>query len=93
MDGNDMAFFGHVDPDGTTLKSRLDRAGISGYQLAAETIAAGQGTATKVVHDWIESPDHRKILEDCRYTHLGVGFYTGEGPYRAYWTAVFLDNR
>jgi uncharacterized protein YkwD len=87
---NDAAFFGHVDPAGSTLKSRLNRAGIFGYRVAAETIAAGQRTATKVVGDWILSPEHRAILEDCRYTHVGIGFYTGEGPYRAYWTAVFL---
>ena len=89
---NDLAFFGHVDPDGTTLKQRLNRAGITGYRLAAETIAAGQPTADEVVHDWLESPEHRKILEDCRYTQVGVGFYDGQGPYRQYWTAVFLDN-
>lgn len=89
---NDKAFFGHVDPDGSTLKDRLNRAGVSGYALAAETIAAGQGTAEKVVQDWLNSPEHRKILEDCRYTDVGVGYWEGEGPYRRYWAALFLDN-
>jgi uncharacterized protein YkwD len=90
---NDAAFFGHVDPSGGTLKSRLNRAGIFGYRVAAETIAAGQRTSSKVVGDWLLSPGHRAILDDCQYTHAGVGFYTGDGPYRAYWTAVFLAAR
>ena len=90
---NDEAFFGHVDPKGTTLKQRLGKAGISGYRRAAETIAAGQDDATKVVGDWIASPDHRAILEDCQYNEIGLGFHEGEGPYREYWTAVFFATR
>jgi uncharacterized protein YkwD len=86
-------FFGHVDPAGGTLKSRLTGAGIAGYKTAAETIAAGQRTAHRVVEAWLESPDHREILEDCQFQHVGVGFHAGEGPYQAYWTAVFLATR
>jgi uncharacterized protein YkwD len=88
---NNEAFFGHVDSQGRTLKTRLSTAGISGYRVAAETIAAGQKTSTRVVDAWLASPEHRAILEDCRYTHLGLGFYNGSGPYRVYWTAVFLN--
>lgn len=87
---NDEAFFGHVDPGGGTLKSRLDRAAVTGYRAAAETIAAGQQAAAKVVDDWLQSPEHGAILADCQYTHAGVGVYSGDGPYRTYWTAVFL---
>ena len=90
---SDEAFFGHVDPKGTTLKQRLNRAGISGYRRAAETIAAGQDNPGKVVGDWIKSPDHRAILEDCQYNEVGLGFHEGEGPYREYWTAVFFATR
>jgi uncharacterized protein YkwD len=78
---NDEAFFGHVDPAGTTLKQRLMRGGVSGYRLAAETIAAGQ-----------DNP-HKAIVEDCQFDHVGVGFHAGDGPYREYWTAVFVSTR
>ncbi|CAN5801687.1 hypothetical protein BH23GEM6_BH23GEM6_15690 [soil metagenome] len=88
---NNEAFFGHVDSQGRTLKTRLNTAGISGYRVAAETIAAGQTTSRRVVEAWLKSPEHRAILEDCRYTRLGLGFYNGSGPYRVYWTAVFLN--
>jgi uncharacterized protein YkwD len=86
-------FFGHVDPSGTTLKQRLNRAGITGYRLAAETIAAGQDTPSRVVAAWIASAPHRAILEDCQYSQLGLGFHTGTGHYREYWTAVFFATR
>lgn len=85
-------FFGHVDPHGGTLKGRLNRAGITGYRRAAETIAAGQDNPRKVVGDWIASNDHRAILEDCAYTQVGLGFHEGDGPYREYWTAVFFAD-
>lgn len=87
---SEEAFFGHVDPAGTTLKQRLNRGGVRGYAVAAETIAAGQDYPQKVVADWIASSGHRQILEDCRYTSVGVGFYEGDGPYREYWTAIFV---
>ncbi len=89
---SEESFFGHVDPHGTTLKQRLNRAGITGYSRAAETIAAGQDTPRKVVDDWIASRDHRAILEDCTYTSLGLGFHAGDGPYREYWTAVYFAD-
>lgn len=90
---NDEAFFGHVDPSGTTLKQRLNRAGISGYRLAAETIAAGQDNPPKVVADWLKSPAHKEIVEDCQFDRVGLGFYRGDGPYTEYWTAVFVSSR
>jgi uncharacterized protein YkwD len=90
---SDQAFFGHVDPRGGTLRNRLDAAGITGYRRAAETIAAGQTTATKVVGDWVLSPEHRSILQDCRFSYVGIGSYAGQGAYPVYWTAVFLATR
>ena len=84
-------YFGHVVPSGTTLKQRLNKAGIAGYRLAAETIAAGQDNPRKVVHDWLTSPDHKAIVEDCRFSEVGLGFYLGDGPYHEYWTAVFFE--
>jgi len=88
---NNEEFFGHVDAQGRTLRTRLNSAGISGYRVAAETIAAGQQTSRRVVDAWLASPSHRSILEDCKFTHLGLGFYNGSGPFRVYWTAVFLN--
>lgn len=89
---SDERFFGHVDPAGTTFKQRLSRAGIAGYTTAAETIAAGQDNPPKVVADWLASPDHKTIVEDCRFTRIGLGFHSGTGPYREYWTAVFFST-
>jgi uncharacterized protein YkwD len=82
----DMAarrYFDHVDPDGVKLADRLRRAGIS-YRLAAETIAAGQTTPKWVFTAWLRSPEHRRILEDCRFTHQGLGREEN------HWTLVLL---
>jgi uncharacterized protein YkwD len=65
-------FFDHVAPDGGTLAYRLRRGGIL-YRLAGETIAAGQTTPEWVLEAWLRSPEHRKILEDCRFTHQALG--------------------
>jgi uncharacterized protein YkwD len=90
---NDLGFFSHVDPSGGTLKSRLEAARIVGYRTAAELIAAGQRTGSDVVASWVGSTAHRAILEDCQYTHVGVGLYEGNGPHRTYWTAILLAFR
>jgi len=90
---SDENFFGHVDALGRNLRFRLTTAGISRYRVAAETIAAGQDTGNRVVASWLNSPEHREILEDCRYTHMGLGYHHGSGVFRDYWTAVFLNLR
>jgi uncharacterized protein YkwD len=76
-------YFGHVDPDGVKLADRLRRAGIP-YRLAAETIAAGQTTPEWLFTAWLRSPEHRRILEDCRFTHQGLGREEN------HWTLVLL---
>jgi uncharacterized protein YkwD len=88
---SDQQFFGHVDPNGRTLVERLDKAGID-WHMAGETIAAGMSTPEQVVEGWIKSPEHRAVLEDCSFAQLGLGFHHGTGPYKDYWTAVFLGE-
>jgi uncharacterized protein YkwD len=82
----DMArrhYFSHVDPDGRDPGERLKAAGI-GYRAAAENLAEGQSDGRDVYDDWIESPDHKENLENCDFTHLGIGI-SGR-----YWTLVLV---
>jgi len=82
----DMAkrhYFSHVDPDGHDPGARLKAANI-GYRAAAENLAQGQSSGRDVYDDWIESPDHKENLENCDYTHLGIGI-SGR-----YWTLVLV---
>lgn len=56
-----------------------------------ENIAWGY-TSEAVVHEaWMDSPGHRRNIEDPRYTDLGVGLATNAAG-RRYWVEVFVDR-
>jgi uncharacterized protein YkwD len=76
-------FFSHENPNGATPFDRLRAAGVQ-FMGAAENIAFGQANARQVLQGWISSPSHRRSLEDCAFSHHGVGF---DGRY---WTHVLL---
>jgi uncharacterized protein YkwD len=48
-----------------------------------EIVASGADTATSAMTLWMNSPPHRQIMLDPRYTMAGIGYYAG------YWTVVF----
>lgn len=82
----DMArrgFFAHDDPAGRTPFDRIQDAMVE-YAAAGENIAAGQSSAPEVLRSWLSSRGHRANLEDCGFTHHGIGFY------RNRWTHVFV---
>ncbi len=82
----DMAargYFSHTSPDGETPFDRLGDAWIE-YGRAGENIAAGYRSAESVLKDWLKSRRHRANLDDCAYTHHGVGYFEGR------WTHVFV---
>lgn len=86
MDG--LGFFGHVDPDGDTLKERVGAVGyfsgdydedcgcIKGYILG-ENLARGQRTAAEAMAAWMSSPSHRDMVTAKAFTDLGVGVRAG----------------
>ena len=76
-------FFDHMNPDGESPFDRLRAAGVS-WRAAAENIAYGFSTGSGVLQTWLDSPGHRANIENCRYTHHGVGLV------RETWTHVFL---
>lgn len=73
-------FFGHVDPYGNDPFDRMRDAGIR-YRSAGENLAVGQTKGIQVYADWMDSPKHRAVLEDCIYTHYGIGFYQKRWSY------------
>ena len=82
----DMArrrYFDHNSPDGNSPFDRLRSADVR-YRSAAENIATGQFTGSQVLNDWLGSPGHRRNIENCRYTHHGLGLA------RTYWTHDFV---
>lgn len=79
----DRGYFAHTNPDGDSPGDRLSDAGIavSGW---AENIAAGHSSGESVLAAWLNSTGHRNNIENCTFTHHGVGL---EGMH---WTHVFI---
>ncbi len=81
-------FFGHVSPDGQTLKDRVGATGyydrsfsddcncVKGFTLG-ENLARGQKTAQEVMDAWMKSPDHRAAILNADYTDIGIGVKAG----------------
>jgi uncharacterized protein YkwD len=67
-------FFDHTNPDGRDPFDRMRAAGIR-YRSAAENIAQGRSRGRETYDDWIESAGHRRNIENCEYTHFGIGLF------------------
>ena len=76
-------FFSHTNPDHLSPFDRLEHAGVR-YVRAGENIAYGYRSPEEVLQGWLESPGHRKNLENPKYTHHGVGVAG------TMWTHLFL---
>jgi len=88
LDMAEKGFFGHVSPDGQTLKDRVGATGyydrsysrdcgcIKGYTFG-ENIARGQKTADEVMEAWMKSPSHKEAILNPDYSDLGVGVFGG----------------
>jgi uncharacterized protein YkwD len=86
-------FFSHVDPDGKTVKQRIEQASIR-WQMVGENLAYANGFVNPVaasLHGWMESPGHRSnILDpDFRLTAIGV-WISSNGT--VYFTEIFLKK-
>lgn len=76
-------YFAHDSQDG---RSFADRIIAQDYPSpGGENIAQGQQNAREVVTAWLNSPGHRRNIEDCSFTTIGVGL-AGAGEY---WTQDF----
>lgn len=92
---NDMAsrnYFSHTTPEGKLSLDLLHGRGIS-YSLSGEILAKNnypEAQATGVaVSNFMDSPTHRVIMLDSRYTQVGIGYATGADGMH-YFTAVFI---
>lgn len=79
-------YYDHVDPDGEGLRHRLIRGGVGWNGLAGENLAIGTVDGRTVYALWIDSPPHRANIENCAFTHHGLGLRDGR------WTHVFVQN-
>lgn len=84
----DMAmenYFSHDSPDFGDLENRLEEAQIV-YDSAAENIGSNYYDSAEVVHGWLNSVDHRKVLLKPNFSHLGVG------TFGKYYTQNFVER-
>lgn len=86
---------GVLDHDaGSPMPQRLHRA-LPSASLVGEDLAWGSGRAARpsfIVQGWMSSPTHRRIMLDCRFSHLGVGIAAGrfgESPRSTVYAADF----
>ena len=82
--------YGHVDPEGLTVR---ERAYAGGYDLRfiAENLAAGQPTVDEAVDGWMKSEKHRDNILSRIYTEAGFGLAIGRNKrgYQIIWVQVF----
>ncbi len=86
LDMQNREFYDHVNPDGESLEHRLIRAGIAYNGVAGENLVIGTVDGRIAFTLWMESPEHRANIENCAFTHHGVGLADGR------WTHVFVQR-
>jgi uncharacterized protein YkwD len=86
--------YGHVDPEGLTVR---ERAYAGGYDLRfiAENLAAGQPTVDEAMDGWMKSEKHRENILSKIYTEAGFGLAIGKNRrgYQIIWVQVFGRSR
>lgn len=79
-------YFDHVTPDGRDVFDELADAGVEAWGSTAENIALTQAGAPAALEMWRDSPSHRRSLDNCSYTHQGLGERDGV------WTQILLAH-
>lgn len=76
-------YLNHTDLSGNSPFDRMVAAGIT-FSAAAENIAMDDQGAQSTFDAWMNSAGHKANIENCTYTHHGVGLVG------AYWTHMFM---
>jgi len=76
---------GHTGSNGSTVKQRVERSGITNAMGWSENIAYGQSTPEAMVRAWMNSPGHRANILHANRTHIGVGLIRRPVGSRADW--------
>ena len=78
-------YISHESPTYGSLQQRLEASGIL-YEEADENIAMAYYDAIEAIHGLMNSPDHRMMMLNDDYTHMGTGVYYD------YYTQIFLKQ-
>jgi uncharacterized protein YkwD len=93
----DMAarnYFSHTTPEGKGFLAMLKELGI-GYKFAGEILAknsyADDSAPGTAIVTWLNSPGHKAIIYDGRFTHAGAGHAkAADGMH--YFTVIFVQK-
>lgn len=87
---NYMIEIGEANHDNFAQRSQnlIDNANA---KSVAENVAYGFNTAQGVVNGWLNSEDHRKIIENQSYTHFGISTDSNTNE-KKYFTHIFIKR-
>ncbi|MEO8505630.1 MAG: CAP domain-containing protein [Acidobacteriota bacterium] len=87
--------YGHVAPDGTTVRERAQAAGYGDFTALGENIAQGQFSVAEVMDGWLHSPAHRENLLSPLYRDVGFGVAFGHDAngWEVLWVQCFGSPR
>lgn len=82
-------YFAHEGRNGSTVAARVEAQAYRWRQVG-ENIAAGQGSAERVVQGWLSSPGHCVNIMSANFTEMGAAYaYEPASEAGIYWTQVF----
>jgi uncharacterized protein YkwD len=86
-------FFSHLDPEGRSVKQRIEQASIR-WRMVGENLAYANGYVNPVaasMHGWMESPGHRSNILDPDFRLTAVGVWISSNG-TVYFTEIFLKQ-
>jgi uncharacterized protein YkwD len=86
-------FFSHSDPEGRTVRERVDEADIK-WRIVGENLAYSNGFLNPVaasVSGWMESPGHRRNILDPDYNLTAIGAWISPDG-TVYFTEIFIKQ-
>ena len=84
-------FFSHEDPEGRTVRQRVNEAGIK-WRMVGENLAFSNGYINPVaasLRGWMESPTHKRNMLDPDFRQTAIGAWISSNG-TVYFTEIFL---
>lgn len=79
--------FGHM---GFSSRCRQIKNRLGPYVLCGEIVAMGQKNPKEVFRAWLNSPRHRREIENPDFTHTGLGIVK-DNKGTIYWTQMMVE--
>jgi uncharacterized protein YkwD len=86
-------FFSHTDPEGRSVRERVDEADIR-WRMLGENLAYANGYINPVaasLRGWMESAGHRRNILDPDYRKTAIGVWVSSNG-TVYFTEIFLTQ-